>query len=97
MPPVQALGTALGLQHLHSKGILHRDLKSPNILLDANLHAKVCDFNLCARACALACARHCRDPHCSSSEGDWAVWDAHSVSLFLSACSPAASAANPVI
>lgn len=34
------------LYYLHSHRILHRDLKPPNILLDKNYKAKVCDFGL---------------------------------------------------
>ena len=33
-------------RYLHGLELLHRDLKSPNILLDKQLRAKVCDFGL---------------------------------------------------
>jgi len=41
-----ALDVTSGLAHLHNKDILHRDLKSLNVLLDSQLRARLTDFGL---------------------------------------------------
>jgi len=41
-----AIGIAHGMKHLHSIGIIHRDLKAANILLDSRLFPRICDFGI---------------------------------------------------
>lgn len=41
-----ALDIALGVCYLHSKGIIHFDLKGANVLLSKNLSAKISDVGL---------------------------------------------------
>ncbi|OHT03137.1 hypothetical protein TRFO_06797 [Tritrichomonas foetus] len=41
-----AIGIAHAMKYLHSQKILHRDLKSPNILLDERILPKISDFGL---------------------------------------------------
>ena len=47
--PQVAEGMACGMNYLHRREpfpILHRDLKSANILLDDSFNVKICDFGL---------------------------------------------------
>lgn len=41
-----ALDAARVFQYMHALGIVHRDIKSHNILIDHNMEVKVCDFGL---------------------------------------------------
>uniref|UniRef100_A0A8C7XIB7 Protein kinase domain-containing protein n=1 Tax=Oryzias sinensis TaxID=183150 RepID=A0A8C7XIB7_9TELE len=41
---------AIGMNFLHSLGILHRDLKPQNVMLSDELHARLADFGLCTES-----------------------------------------------
>ena len=41
-----ALDCARVYFYMHNLGIVHRDIKSHNVLVDSNFNVKVCDFGL---------------------------------------------------
>lgn len=56
-----AVDVAKGLEYLHDKvqpSILHRDIRSSNVLLFENFKAKVADFNLLNQAPDMAARLH---------------------------------------
>lgn len=79
-----ALEAAKGMLYLHSRAepVLHRDLKSANLLVDKHWRVKVADFNLSRvmNASAVVSSVSATNPRCSpcpSSESNILLWCHH--------------------
>lgn len=46
-----------GLEYLHGLGILHRDMKADNILIDQDGMCKISDFGTSKKSGAFGCSR----------------------------------------
>ncbi|AHA46230.1 serine/threonine protein kinase [Insectomime virus] len=55
-------GVCSGLDFLHSKNILHRDIKSSNVLVDENWNAKISDFGFARLKESCATQTSCGSP-----------------------------------
>ena len=46
MQTICLMGVACGIAHIHEKGLIHRDLKPDNVIMDEDMYPRICDFGL---------------------------------------------------
>ena len=64
-----AANVLLALEHLHSRGLVYRDLKPENLLLDAQGYCKVADFGFAKKIGADKTYTICGTPDYQVSSG----------------------------
>jgi serine/threonine protein kinase len=84
-----AMDISTGLEDIHSHSVLHRDLKSLNVLLDGNLRAKLTDFGLAttkltsSRHSSVQGTPHWMAPEVANGEPDSQGSDVYSLGMVL--------------
>lgn len=78
-PRFYAAEICIALNFLHERGIIYRDLKLDNVLLDADGHIKLTDYGMCKASASPGWVP--RHPTCSPA-GSWAATPTHRVPQF---------------
>lgn len=68
-----AAQVARGLEHAHSRGLVHLDVKPANVLLDESGNAKITDFGLARSKAAVAVAAVDAASHAASAKTDASI------------------------